>query len=270
MPTYDRYWVGGPGSKSASDTANWSATRNGAGGASVPTSNEAAAIIDGTSNISTGLNLSALTGTIDINFNGTIGSGESTGLKTNCQRVTVGGSSSFVNIETGSAGGVTQLDVYGMNGGTCRVLAGGSGVGTVYVGGDCVYKHANTASSTIYNGGGGVIISSNTAGTTVLHNYAGNAICSGNITTINEYGGVVTVAASATVNAANVYGGLYIHNSSGTIASMNVFPNGTATDSGATSAFTVTASVIWVGGSLFESPGVSITYTAATVHRGFP
>ena len=34
----DRYWIGGTGSWTTANTANWSATSGGAGGASVPTS----------------------------------------------------------------------------------------------------------------------------------------------------------------------------------------------------------------------------------------
>ena len=69
----NRYWVGGTGNWNGSNTANWSATSGGAGGASVPISSDAVylngnsgagTVTIGASVVANGFDTTGFTGTI--------------------------------------------------------------------------------------------------------------------------------------------------------------------------------------------------------------
>lgn len=108
----NRYWVGGTGTWDLVNTANWSATSGGAGGASVPVAADAvffnASSGGGTVTLAqsvthTIIDISAFTGTLNFNSNTISLSGSNTTV-VNSGSVTLTGSPHFILTYTGSTG----------------------------------------------------------------------------------------------------------------------------------------------------------------------
>jgi len=261
-----RYWVGGTGSQSFASTANWSASRNGASGASVPTSTDTAYIWDGTSDIDTGLSQAALTGVLDVSFGGTIGTNGGTALVTDCLTVRYYGTGKFANF--GTSTGVSNLSVYSSEG---MVTFNAGLAGEVFVGPNALVTFNGTGTfTTLYNAGG--IVQCNGAAVDTVLNYQGTVSFTCNVDELSVFSGYANTQNTAAVTTfAKVYSGATLqHSSTGTITFLYAYPDSTANDAGAPGSFTVTASELWPNASLFQNPSVSITYTNPTGHRAMP
>jgi hypothetical protein len=101
------YWIGGSGSKSWADTANWSLSAGGAGGAGPPGSAEVANIgaTASSSDIDTSLTWTTGGGTLNVypGFTGTIGTSGGTALDLNGSAVNYYGNASLANFADSGA-----------------------------------------------------------------------------------------------------------------------------------------------------------------------
>jgi hypothetical protein len=261
-----RYWVGGAGSKSFQDTANWSATRGGAGGATAPTGTDEAFIESGTSDINSGLSNAGFTGqlTVSAGFSGTIGTIGGSGLIANLANngLRYSGNGRFAYF----GGAIFRAYIYGTQS-DVRFVSGS--VGGISVGNGCQVQVVNGVSvSVILNGGGFVRIGTNGVGT--FEGLAGSAVCVGSAANVNLSGGRFEMGGTAPItNRVNVLGSsAYNHKSTGTINTIYVGPDAVATTDGARSGFTVTESARWIGSRFFDPSFVSITFTIPTLVEG--
>jgi hypothetical protein len=101
------YWIGGSGSKSWADTANWSLSAGGAGGVGPPGSAEVANIgaTESSSSIDTSLTWTTGGGTLNVypGFTGTIGTSGGTALDLNGSAVNYYGAASLANFADSGA-----------------------------------------------------------------------------------------------------------------------------------------------------------------------
>lgn len=259
-----RYWVGGTGSQSFQSTGNWSATRNGASGASYPTGTDTAYILDGTSNIDSGLSNAAFTGALTISFGGNIGTAGGTPLATECQGIFYSGTGAYAFL----SGTVTQLSLWSSNG---MVTWNAGTLSTAYIGPNALLTVSGTGTLTTgYNAGG--IVSLNGGNCTLFENYDGTVQSTVDVATLNIYAGQANNQNAATNSTkVTIFSGATLqHSSTGTLTFVYAYPNSYVIDAGAPGPFTVTAAELWPNASLFQNPSVSITYTNPTGHRAMP
>jgi hypothetical protein len=262
-----RYWVGGAGSKSFQDTANWSATRGGAGGATAPTGTDEAFIESGTSDINSGLSNAAFTGqlTVSAGFSGTIGTSGGAGLIANLVQLRYSGSGRFAFF--GSSGGnISFARIYDTRS-SVRFVSGT--VSALYVGIGCNVRSSNGVTLTLVQNGGGFI----DIGTTGVGTYAGlggSAVCVGSAATVSLYDGRFQLGGSAPItDSVSVFGSsTYSHKSAGAIEQIFVAPQATATSESAVFPFTITNSTRWIGSRFFDPSFVSITFTNPPIVEG--
>jgi hypothetical protein len=160
----DRYWVGGTGTWSNTNTANWSATSGGAGGASVPTTTDTP-LFDANSGTGTVTRTSSLTvGQIDINNAGiTLSLGGALTLNAVADSISVTNGTFTTNNYAVTAGNIVTG-----TGGTSRTINLGSSTVTLYNTAAAIgFTDSNgftfnagtsqincTATSSAFNGGG--------------------------------------------------------------------------------------------------------------------
>lgn len=264
----DRWWNGVNGNWT--DTSNWSATRYGSTGQTVPGSSDVAYVMDGAVDITS--NISAVTaGTIVIGgeFAGNI-SGMlldtttcAVDIKTvNRNRIVIGAAASK------TISGVMNIRNTGQ--GEVQIASGASGVITTVRCG---------ARGTVKVLGSGVVTNLYSAGIRIIAEYAataftilqlrggsGHEISRGVTTLTLDAGALGTVKLASAVGTANVVGrSRYTHDSTGTITAIEVTPGSVAIAGAAP--FTVTDSTVWETGSLFDNNS-NAAYTNATVVVG--
>ena len=133
-----RFWVGGTGTWDASNTANWSATTGGAGGASVPTSADAVTI-----------DAASGSGTITVNTNFTI------------QNLTCGAMTMTLDFATNNVSPTfTTTPGFSITGSGTRTINMGNGTFT-FTGVGIVFNTSNNANLT-FNEGNSTILCTNT------------------------------------------------------------------------------------------------------------
>lgn len=135
-----RFWVGGTGTADLSDTTHWSATSNGAGGASVPGAADSVTL-DGSSGGGTitinatfswaSLTMGAFTGTLDFATNNnsiTLGffSGSGTGART----LNMGSGTWTITATSGSVWDNTTVTNFTLNQGTSTILLSATAIGS--------------------------------------------------------------------------------------------------------------------------------------------
>lgn len=262
----DRFWVGAVTSTDLSSTANWSTSRGGAGGASVPTTADNAYIETGSVAITSGsLACANLYFSAPINF-GT----EGAALSVECTTLMeVRGNRDFVNMAittstlptlhyrvgsgelTLSSGTITNI--YAGAAGSISVLA------AAVVGSSGVVKSGGCRLSIAYNATAITYLS-------MLGGYADGVARS--MATLNiAPGAQARLTDAAAVSTRAYVGGKLLHHSTGTIADIDVGTGGRATSEGGAYPFTVTASAKGVNAYCFDDER-NVTKTASTLGLG--
>lgn len=274
-----RFWVATSGEKSWADTANWSATDGGAGGASVPATGDTVYVNRGSASIVTGLNQSAVSlAALNVNFGGKIGSDGSylaIGLQSSTTSTLAGGHGGLYLAPSCGDAAVVNVGrhdaVVKFGGGSNTVVAFEptlylGDAGTFILGGDCSF------SGVIRSSGMGVIVEAGTGDYSLVMEGGRAEIARTPLLAYAYYRGLIrNVSASTTLAGCEAaYGGVYIHNSPTTISVASARTGGKITAAGASSPFTVSASAKWPEASLFENSPVPITLTTPTVVYGGP
>lgn len=262
-----RYWVGGSGSQSWSNTANWSATAGGAGGASVPTTGDTAYVNSGTSNIDSGLAQTSVSNlSLTVGFSGTIGTASSSlQFGAGCTLYATGSPTVYIGAPAAS------INVIGFENSSPTIIVT-DGAAVLYGGGGTLTLAAAVTAWLIWNLGANILMeASNTASTAAgsIFNYGGQTICrrpmSNATDELEVYGGSFVYSNNATMDNLQVFsGGVYYHSTTATITFLAVGAGGVCSASGATGPFTVTNAQFGAGGSLFADTLVPITYTSVT------
>lgn len=261
MPT--NRWTGGANDGNWGTATNWSL-------AAAPVDLDDV-IIDATNQSitaglnQTGINLSSLTISSGVNIGGS-GSSLIIGVSGTCKITGTGqiylaadavGTEPIDRLIVQTAGAPTVF----LTGGTVTLLEVAEGA-SVSVANGCTVTTCYTS--------GGVNFDANATGVTTLEQDGGYVQSYRSIATANIAGDSATVCRlvqSAALTTAAVIRGQakYIHNSSGTITLITVHPQAVATSQGSQYNFTITNSVRWYGGALFDTDvePASITYTNA-------
>jgi hypothetical protein len=250
-----RYWLGV--NSNLTDTANWSATRLGAGGSSVPGAGDTAWFYDNSTDVLTNItNFLADVVNIGGNFRGNIG-GATSGLELGtaacvCTIENVG--KDYINILAKSATSIATVNIKAFNRGIVNL--GGAGTFTnVYVGAAGRVTIDSAVTVTNYYGAGAVTEARTGTAFTILQ-LSGQPIQAHTITrgfTTGTFSNTsVVYNGTATITTVNVQSGaFYLHNSDQTITTCNAFSGGTAA-AGAFK-FTVTNLAQWTGAAAFVS-----------------
>jgi hypothetical protein len=169
-------------------------------------------------------------------------------------------------------GTALRVDVYDSFSGSLSLGAGD--IDAIY----CGVGGSVTCNGTVIGGGiitAGCPLTLN-AGTTFSASfvtvYGGNHVSYVNISTLNIYGRGTSfsmVGVNANTFVSVLAEATFYFDSFGTITDINVFPGARAVAVGNYGGFTVTNSDLWIGGELFDSPSVPITYTNATTKYGY-
>ena len=259
------YWVGGEGSKSWNDTANWAATEGGTSGQTVPVSTDTVYINRGTSKIDTGLDQSAVNlAALHINFAGTIGT-EATSL--------VLGSSAFINYNCGGTcyinpGTATIMYVYNTFD-TVLYITGASSLGGSWIGRGTIIISGSTGGSGWVNVGGTIVVQS-TGTWNSMDNTLGKIIFADGsvVTNCQGYSGTVSFSRTASVTTLGLRNCFCDWRSINTITSLLLSGQATISARSAVTPFTVTNTTIYgPQNRLFNDAVVNITYTNPVVYR---
>lgn len=259
-----RYWQ--PVNGDTTDVNNWSATRGGATGASVPGSSDTAWFYDGAIDVNANTSFAPLICNIGGKFTGNIN-----GLlfSTAACVVTVESVAQGKTIVIGPAASTTLAKIHVRRTGAGNVqIAGGSSSLLTDLWSGAFARVLVLASCPVTNG----IHLANTvtyeANATALTSCAvrGNGSPSTASATFDRSATTLTVTHGAStlfrytaaITTLNVEGANHVHDSSGTIATANAYPGGNLLPS--STAFAVTNSNFYEGGSLSYGSG-KITFT---------
>lgn len=267
-----RYWRGT--NSNWGDTANWSATRTGVTGVAIPANGDDVFILDSSTNIDpyngAAIDLASLT--IGGDFTGQI-----LGLTIAVSGRTDISSTSNITLTAGT-NNIDDLNILS-TGNSTITLAGGTftlvevGTGNVIVESAATVTTLLSASGRITDTGGTGYTTATIAGGSLITLRGG--------TTLNATGRVVDLKSAAwtTINADR--GAFVTHNSSGTIGTATAKPGAVLSDApagsqnvngqiinGQPTPFTLTNSVEWLGGSLFQNAQANITKTNPTTYVG--
>lgn len=267
----NRWWVGGPGSQSFQNTANWSTTQGGAGGAAVPVDGDNIYIVDGTSDIDQGLSNASLDpGRLEIRFSGTIGtagnplvlgtvtSGFGTTFILDCQN------SSFVNLTASIAGGyanvVSAAQTMRLTGGTYNTIACGT-AGILTIGGTTAITNGTTTGE-LTTAGMGIVLENGSGAidkVTVMGGSVENHRSSGSVgsVTIGPLG--VFINESDAGAPAVVTHGRFIHRNSNNPQIIVAYPGCRCTAQGSLVPFGVNTVYRYPGARVFETETVTVT-----------
>jgi hypothetical protein len=248
------FWIGGSGSKSWADTANWSLSAGGAGGVGPPGSAEVANIgaTASSSSIDTSLTWTTGGGTLNVypGFTGSIGTTGGTALDLNGSAVNYYGNASFANfadsgaivVNTANTGLLTfsgtdsthtNITILGGNAtfaATATDLGDGTGV-VEFLGGSVTIEAGSGAATFEAQGGARV--------------FCARAITTANITGQGTL--LKTTGTAATTTAKVEEYATYIINSTGTITNLYNRPRGRITLIGAAGPVTIS--------NYFQYPG---------------
>lgn len=216
-----------PGSADLADTAYWSATEFGAGGAAAPTTGDAVYITRGNDALTTGnLNVELASLTIGAGFTGSLGSsGSSITVRCDSGTVLVAGSKAAqINIAGNGSQALAKVQVETAGGAKVRLTAGtvtlvqrNSGVCDVT--GNCVV-------TTFRGREGSSIIEDNATGvTTLVQTGTGHTVCRRDVTTcITDESARVEIDRDAAVTTAQIGGTAVLnYHSSGTLGTLNQY-----------------------------------------------
>jgi hypothetical protein len=257
----DRYWLGVSNDFTA--TANWSTTRNGAGGSAAPTSSDAVYILDGSLDITgniTGVECSAAT--IGGNFRGNIGTvGTSMTFTTATNGIKVQTcNKQFFNLAATTTIATLYIDGTGngavnLTGGTFTNTRCGT-VGRVVVAAACTVTNLYSAGivAQIEAGSAATLLDIQAGVGHELRRSAATLILGGQLTAYLQAALTGTGATASSV----IRGGRLLWASNGTIAEIVAKPGAVAMASDVP--FTVTNSTVWEGASLFENASI-VTFT---------
>lgn len=245
------------------DSTNWSL-------GTVPNDGEDVVIDQSNQTITSGLNqtgvaLASLTITAPVNIGG---NGSSLIIGVTGTFKAAGGGAIYVSADTGVQA-IVKTIVQQTSGQTIYLTGGSFTTVEVARGANC-YVQSGAVVTTLTSAGG-CTLDYNATGLTTLTQAAGNLVSYRNIATGNVHGlgSTLTTVTSAAVSTSLTVttGATFYHRSSGTIASLTVHPGAVATSQGSQySAFTLTNSNLWYGGTLFvgESEVATPTYTNPT------
>lgn len=258
----DRHWVGAVTSDDLSDTANWSATRGGAGGETVPSTSDTVYIEVGSVDITAGaLACANLYFSAPINF-GTEGGA----LNVECTTLMeIRGNRDFANMAIVTSTLPTLH--YRVGSGTLTLNSGTTT--NIYAGaaGSIVVNAAAVVGSSgaIKSGGCRIQIAYNATAITYLSMLGGYADgIARSMATLNVAPGAQARLTDAAAISTRAYiGGKLLHHSTGTIADIDVGNGARATSEGGAYPFTVTASAKGVGAYCFDDER-NVTKSAAT------
>lgn len=277
-----QWWVGGAGTKLYTDSANWSATRGGAGGNGPPIAGDSVYIVDGNSQIvgsdQSGVALASFEatfapqGTISVPpmSIGSLAAPLKIGLAAGAT-ATLSGSHGDIYIGPSFAdaagmlvcngrGNVFVSGVTSAGGGS---IVGGVGAGKVTIASD----YAGTFS--VLNLGCQMEVAYTATSTTMPVTVDSGVVTSYRSMTAGEVSGALvlanTAAASGTITVRK--GGLHNHRSTGPLANMVVKSGGIASAVGGPSGFTVTNATVYGSGSMFTG-STNIIYTNPIVSIG--
>lgn len=262
------------------DTASWSATVGGAGGASVPVTADTVYItvpVNFTVRVTqTAVNLFALfitagftSGTI-----GTSGTPLRIGVNSNpiTSKMTFSGAGTLYLYA-----GTDAIVRYFMSGTPGKSYLVGGTFGFVLTGQSGIVTINGASVGVVIGCGMGIVIAAGSAVTNSLLVYGGSVSCAVDVPTVSVYGGICKFTGDG-VNisvAANCYGGELRLNNSGGItdgsngSNLTVFPSGKVSSTGSNVPITVDSTTLYVGGKLFEDGSVTITYTFPIGYFGF-
>lgn len=268
-----RYWRGV--NTTATDTTNWSATRYGATGQTVPGASDDAFFFDGDGDIAAVTAFAPATVTIGGNFRGSI---LGMALSTAACIVTIENVafSKTVNIGPDASTTLAAVHVRSTGQGTVNIFAGSSGVLTLL--------NVGRVGRLIVDGSCPVT-TFNSAGMPDTWNYSATAITTGqwsgggthdlqrSVTTITVDGPGTRVNVTAnggspafTTATASAGGSLY-HDSDGTIATANAKPGGSILP--VSTRYTITNTNLWEGGFVGRGSD-KVTFTNAPTLIGNP
>lgn len=253
----DRYWLGV--NTNLTDTANWSATRLGAGAASVPGVGDVAYLYDGSRDIDTNItNFLATTTIIGGEFRGNIGTAtQALEFGTAGATVTIEAvSKDYISVSAKAATTIATLNIKatGRYGGIVNI--GGTGTFTNVYCGSMGRASVDSAAvvTNLYSAGINVSARAGTAFT--ILQLAGQPLTAHVIgrgfTTGTFAQTAVLYNGTAAITTINVFpGASYTHQSDQTITTANVMPNGIAM--AGSLRFTVSNLNQWGGSQAFEA-----------------
>jgi hypothetical protein len=234
------------------DTANWSATRTGATGQTVPGSGDVAYFYDGDIDVNANTSFAAGTCYIGGKFRGNIN-----GLlfSTAACVVTVEtvAPNKILAIGPAASTTLTAIRIRNTGSGSVQITGGASSAVTTVT---CGKK------ATLYVLGAGIVTNLYSMAKTLLIEYAATAITllevrgseatagiSRAVTTLTAIGGARSVATdSVAITTLNVQDSTHSHDSIGTIGTCNAYPGGNLLP--VASAFTLTDANLWEGGNI--------------------
>lgn len=263
------YWVGGSGSKSWADTANWSTSAGGAGGSGPPGSADVVNIGKTASDsaIDTSLTWSTGGGTLNVypGFTGTIGTSGGTALDMNGSALNYYGKASLANfadvgnvlVNTPSTGAVTisgtDLDTK-----TVTVVSGN------------VFFDASAVNlgktGTVEFHGGSITMAAEASGDPVAFSAWGGAsiACARTVGTVSITGTSTLLRTTGTKTATRVnvaeYA-TYLINSTGTITNLYARPRGRVSMAGIPGSVTITNIYTYPGAKVLDQTGGILTVT---------
>ena len=258
-----RYWTDGAHDGDSTNVNNWSATRGGATGASVPGNSDTAFFLDGDGDINANTAFAAAVIEIGGVFRGNVN-----GLLSNYAAcvVTIETAAPGKNIAVGPAAATTlaKINVRATGGGSVEIVGGAAGVLTDLVCGSQgrVTVQTSAAVTNCYSSGMFVQAWYNATAFTILQIEGGGTAATPHVieravTTLTNSGAFTRANNSVAITTANLRG-WHLHESSGTIATANAYRAGVL-QVGATP-FTVTNASWWEGGKLsYGNPKITFS-----------
>lgn len=265
----NRYWVGGANNGTWNDVNNWSASRGGAGGSSVPTTGDSFWIEDTSQSIA-GYAANVVFASGTVTFGGSLGDSSTSFTAGFTGTLTIRTSNGTHYIAPygalGSGNEIIAMNVQSTGNG--KVYVGGSGgVTTLYAGPNTQVSVGASVVVTTYSGAGVTDAAANGTAITTANVAGGTLTCSRGITTANVAGTLVTKGNAAAVATANVFpDGVHTNLSSSTVTNSNVWPGGRASAKGSPYSLTVTNRISYEGSENYiDSANVTFTNSATII-----
>lgn len=265
----NRFWTSGAHDGDSGNVNNWSATRGGATGVSVPGNSDTAFFLDGDDDINA--NTAFAAGVVEIGgaFRGNIN-----GLLCNYASCVVTietvAPGKLVAIGPAAATTLATINVRSTGSGNVEIVGGAAGLLTNLVCGSTgrVTVQTNAPVTNCYSSGIFLQCWYNATAFTILQIEGGGSINTPHViqravTTLTVSGAFTRADNSVAITTANLRG-YHLHDSSGTIATANAFRAGTL-QPGATP-FIVTNSSWWEGGKLsYGNPKITFSNAPTTI-----